>query len=273
MRSPSLLGVWRLESLTRRGRRTKSSHTHLVVHEQELWEICPRQVYYEDAPGPERAYVLTWEGDDGRLEITHLEKAAGRSILRLFGDELQLRHGPKPETFPKSFYDEKGTFAVYERENGAAAETLLSPRPRKSRPRLEHPALGTLLHDAKLEWWQSEVRFGDRDRVRFRVEGGLRISVEALDRAGELLETVRCEDLCAYAASRLLDLKNGSWLGDGEDVFDATAFAAKMSPASFGVRRDGSVSVFFDDGDLFSGHSIIVTLNAEREPIDAEIAG
>ena len=36
---PSILGVWRLRSITHRGRKVGTSQTHLVVQKDVLWEL------------------------------------------------------------------------------------------------------------------------------------------------------------------------------------------------------------------------------------------
>jgi hypothetical protein len=46
-----------------------------------------------------------------------------------------------------------------------------------------------------------------------------------------------------------------------------------MKLSSISVYPDGDFDLFFDDGDMFWGHSIIVTGNINGEFSSAEIAG
>lgn len=270
----SLLGVWRLVSLTSRAGRVHTGQTHLVVREGELWEIWPRSVHYDDRPSPVRAYTLAWQRDDGLLEIEHPGRPKECGIARLFGDELQVRWGDVAGEPPDRFEDDQGTLAVFEREREPATITkLLEPPVRVARLRRSHPVLGELSYDASLEWWESEVRFGGVDAVKLHVDGGSDAPNEVFDRAADLLARVDADRLRAYAASALYELYDTTWRSDeGPDV-DEVGFAALLSPESFGVRADGSVSVFFEDGDLFWGHVVIVSLDEQLVPIDAEMAG
>lgn len=82
----------------------------------------------------------------------------------------------------------------------------------------------------------------------------------------------------AFAAERLLSLKNEAWSeedDDGEELPPLThaQFVARLSPNSIGIDEGGSVSFWFDDGDLFFGHAIHVNGNVDGTLDDAGIAG
>ena len=38
-------------------------------------------------------------------------------------------------------------------------------------------------------------------------------------------------------------------------------------------RNDGSIEVYYDDDDIFWGHCIIAHIDADGNPVDADIAG
>lgn len=273
MKPPSILGVWRLESLTSGDRKVMTGETHLVVREDRLWEVWPRSRYYEGELGPEREYELSWEREDGRLEVRHPGRPSQCAIVRVFGDELQMRRSSMAGRFPESFYDRDGTFAVYARERGREEQRLLEPPARARRAAREHTVLGRLVYDDNVGWWKTKVRFGGAEGVELHVAGPPTMGDDVLDRAAEKLHATDAGALRAYAAEKLLELKNGSWLSDDEEPVDAETFASRLTPQSFGVDEEGGVSVFFDDGDLFWGHVVIVSLNERLEPTDAEIAG
>ncbi|NPC92952.1 DUF2262 domain-containing protein [Bacillus sp. WMMC1349] len=80
----------------------------------------------------------------------------------------------------------------------------------------------------------------------------------------------------AYAAEELVELAN-DWLQDNDEAeFDAITkelFIELMEFNSISVYSDGDFEVFFDDGDMFWGHSIIVSGHRNGIFESAEIAG
>src|SRR5262249_25964407 len=76
-----------------------------------------------------------------------------------------------------------------------------------------------------------------------------------------------------YAAQKLLPLKNDVWLDDEEDELTADQFQEKMTLKGITVYPDGAFEFWHDDGDLFWGHSILVSGNLTEGPTDANIPG
>lgn len=80
----------------------------------------------------------------------------------------------------------------------------------------------------------------------------------------------RMKDFCA---SKLLDLKNNSWLGEEERPLTKEAFMETIELKAITAFSDGSFELYFDDGDLFWGHTILVSVDKAYELMEAEIAG
>jgi hypothetical protein len=76
-----------------------------------------------------------------------------------------------------------------------------------------------------------------------------------------------------YATTKLLGLKNKTWLGEDETELSAEQFRSKMKLESISMEPNGDFEFWFDDGDLFWGHAIRVSGNLSDGPTDAEIAG
>jgi hypothetical protein len=76
-----------------------------------------------------------------------------------------------------------------------------------------------------------------------------------------------------FSASRLTDIKNTSWLEDGEEPISEQSFIQKIELEAINAYSDGSFDLFFLDNELFLGHSIIVNVNSDLTLEDAEIAG
>ena len=79
--------------------------------------------------------------------------------------------------------------------------------------------------------------------------------------------------LRAYAAGHMLDTAN-DWLdNDGEEPITADQFADRITLSELAFRNDGSIEAYYDDGDIFWGHCIIVRMDKNGNIEDAEIAG
>jgi hypothetical protein len=79
----------------------------------------------------------------------------------------------------------------------------------------------------------------------------------------------------AKMIQELLPLKNESWMDEEEDETELTAeqFLARVQLESINIDPEGEFSFFYDDGDLFYGHVIIVSGTLSDGPTDATIAG
>lgn len=80
---------------------------------------------------------------------------------------------------------------------------------------------------------------------------------------------IKCKE---YAADRLLELKNDCWLDDDEKLMTKDEFVRAISLETLEINEAGCYSFWFEDGDIFGGHVIIVT--GDKDGLnDAEIAG
>jgi hypothetical protein len=97
----------------------------------------------------------------------------------------------------------------------------------------------------------------------------------AIEKAVELLESQEKwqNQIDACAVSQLLELKNGGWRDEGEAEVSRSDFLKRMSLETISICHDGNFSFWFDDGDLFSGHAIVVAGNIETGVDRADIAG
>lgn len=79
--------------------------------------------------------------------------------------------------------------------------------------------------------------------------------------------------LRARAADRLLALYNETWLADEIGVLDRAAFMSRLSNPSIVLSEvPGSATIYFDDGDVFGGHYVVVTWE-HGGPSDVNLAG
>jgi hypothetical protein len=65
----------------------------------------------------------------------------------------------------------------------------------------------------------------------------------------------------SFASKELLGLKNESWLDIGEKKLTSSQFKDRLTVKSVLFYEEGSFEFFFDDGELFGGHSVQVSGN------------
>ena len=74
------------------------------------------------------------------------------------------------------------------------------------------------------------------------------------------------------AADELLDLYNDTWR-DSAPAIDRKAFMQRLSLDTLNIDEEGSWTVYLDDGGLFLGHAIQVSVEADGEVADVDLAG
>ncbi|MCJ8311738.1 MAG: DUF2262 domain-containing protein [Saccharospirillaceae bacterium] len=141
---------------------------------------------------------------------------------------------------------------------------------------INHPEFGTLVLDRSVDWFEGEVSW---------INKPIRISVsldEETDSPESGLATIESlykdasnwsKKITDYAVSQLLELKNENWLSEGEQKLDAAAFINSMKLESITVYPDGEFEFWHNDGDLFWGHSILISGTLTEGPNYAEIPG
>jgi hypothetical protein len=75
------------------------------------------------------------------------------------------------------------------------------------------------------------------------------------------------------ATKELLRLKNDTWLGEDEAEVSEGEFSSRLVLESISLNAEGSFEFWHDDGDLFWGHSIMVSGDLTEGPNAAEIPG
>jgi hypothetical protein len=86
-----------------------------------------------------------------------------------------------------------------------------------------------------------------------------------------LIEQV--ESLKGFAADKLLDLYNDTWVDEDIGEVDRAGFINRLTkPAVHLYDEIGAAVVYFEDGGLFAGHYIEISID-DGQPTDAHIAG
>jgi hypothetical protein len=139
----------------------------------------------------------------------------------------------------------------------------------------EDARFGVFTLDRRLDWFAAKTNWGT-------TAVNLALDVDDISAPEPALVHVRAlwgaqakwnSRIVGYAVGTLLGLKNESWLYDDEKPVSAGEFKRRMTLESITVRPDGSFDFWFDDGDLFLGHSILVRGNMTEGPTGSDIPG
>jgi hypothetical protein len=139
----------------------------------------------------------------------------------------------------------------------------------------EDPDLGPLTLDRRLARFSGTATWSGGDvEVSFDAESA--DELETLLTVGRQVWADQrdwAHRVADFAATALLGIKNGHWLGEEEEPLSAERFVSFLRLQSIAVHRDGRIEFWHDDGDLFWGHSVRVTCDLRRGPFEAEIEG
>ena len=140
---------------------------------------------------------------------------------------------------------------------------------------IDHPTLGRLEYDKKLDWYTAKVPVDGRVAELSIPCHGAKGEPPALRHAVRIAG--RLEKLCRAAKERavrdLLALKNERWRNEGEPEVDADEFRRRMTLEGIVVNGDGSAEFYHLDGDLFWGHCILIRMDKRGRLQKAAIAG
>lgn len=139
-----------------------------------------------------------------------------------------------------------------------------------------HPEFGTLVLNRTIDWFEGTINW---------IDDSIRISVSLNEESGSLESSIKTLEalysnasdwskrITNYAVSELLELKNDNWLMDGQEELTASSFIDAMKLESITVYPDGEFEFWHNDGNLFWGHSILISGSLSEGPNDADIPG
>ena len=132
---------------------------------------------------------------------------------------------------------------------------------------------GRLTWDAQLEWWEGSVEISPGQEVEVSIQDEEGEAEESIARARRAYESVRDsgEYICRCAARELLAICNEEW--NTGDAFSEDEFIAKMSVDNVTLYPDGAAEVYYDDGGMFRGHKILISVDPDLKARNADIVG
>lgn len=145
---------------------------------------------------------------------------------------------------------------------------------------LKDDVLGTFRYQRELNWFELK-----RDWEGFEVQVILNGEWKSPDEIGDDAETLalsarvfwdnQVDWLARFKSVIVRDLFElaKEWAADVDCTLTETQFLEAVEPQSIGVSHGGWFEVWFDDGDVFAGHGILVYGTIKEGPEGAEIHG
>jgi uncharacterized protein (TIGR03067 family) len=271
----AIVGLWRLVSHTSEGRPVFDCASHYLFEAGRVKEIVPSLVddgsvrsTYELGPtaSPKRITMTThWVGKKGKRAAPPYVQ---RGLYELKGETLRLCWGPGDKP-PAAFSKATTSIITFTREHGPPPKTK---QPAGKQP-VEVPGVGRLTWDDDIDWWQGEVKAATGEVAELHVEVTKETPARVAQAAQEFVGWLKAHEPAArtFAAEELLDLLNDVW-NNGRPI-TARQFVKRLSLESAGRAKDRSASLYYRDGGLFRGHSIVVQVDKAGRFKNATIAG
>ena len=223
----------------------------------------------------EKKCHLEWQMTDSEREKNNLFDIQGETIYR-----LRVRESlPFVEPFGTKEMEWGNSLWVIEvLEKGCSEKRLDNLLVKFQKPVVMKLESGEeLLLDKSIGMFSGEGRWnGEKCLIHLDVDEEGAMTVEdSLGTFHKLLENCKEWDDKArtYAAEELTDTAN-DWLEE-DDAEELTKedFTKRLSISEVCVSTDGNFDIFYNDGDMFGGHVVIVSGNIETGIEDADMAG
>lgn len=133
--------------------------------------------------------------------------------------------------------------------------------------------LGTLTWDEQYQWYEGHREIAPGHTIELRISAEKGVPDAWVARARQVYQSVQEHEVAfrEAAADALLSLHNNAW--NDETPIDRKTFAGRMSWQGLSIYTGGGVQLNYDDGDLFWGHTIAVTLGEDNTVQDVNIEG
>ena len=135
--------------------------------------------------------------------------------------------------------------------------------------------LGRLVLNKAVDWFEGELDWlGDRVRLAIALDED-RTLTDSLLTARTLVSQMEgwTKQVSKYAVAELLQVKNDSWLSEGERPISGPEFLRCMHLTSITAYANGEFEFWHDDCDLFWGHAIVVRGSLSDGIAGTDIAG
>lgn len=131
-----------------------------------------------------------------------------------------------------------------------------------------------LVYDKEIECFDGTLEFADNkyDITLSDFEAiEEKQALELANKIGGWLEQ-HLRQVKEYAASKLVPLKNESWLFEGEQPISGSQFLDTIELEGINAFPEGNFEIYFDDHELFGNNIIVVDVSSAFEIANAYVA-
>ncbi|HEX8876749.1 MAG TPA: DUF2262 domain-containing protein [Phycisphaerales bacterium] len=137
------------------------------------------------------------------------------------------------------------------------------------------PGIGRVTLDRRIDMWTGRAKWAG-GKVEVVLGGDPKAySTKTFELIQSVAATAATWDarLKRHAAKHLVKLKNEAWREDGVKPITSKLFAQRLKLQNWLTRADRSMEFSFDDGDLFFGHEIVVSVDPKGRLGEPELHG
>ncbi|MFN6460867.1 MAG: DUF2262 domain-containing protein [Nostoc sp. DedVER02] len=141
-------------------------------------------------------------------------------------------------------------------------------------PDIKDEILGYLRYNSELDWYESQLFFYETQlSISLSIDDNDNVE-SALNRASSVIPELKdyAKRAKEYAVEQLLNLKNETWLDEGE-ALTSEKFKSRMTLEALVFCPEGKVEFYYNDGNLFFGHYILIKMDKYNYFVDASIHG
>lgn len=134
---------------------------------------------------------------------------------------------------------------------------------------------GTLTFNRRLSWYSGKISWNKKSvdlNLPINEVEDIKLSLQVAKTLWENRK-IWSSRIREYAVKELLEFKNDSWLEEDEKEVTAKQFKTRMKLETITVYPDEEFEFWHHDGDLFWGHSILISGNLTDGPYYADIPG
>ena len=131
--------------------------------------------------------------------------------------------------------------------------------------------LGNLQYNRRFNSYEGKIQDNLDREIEFSIDADNNLE-ELIDYTRQLFKKYlnKDEELKIYAASQLLDIYNDVWNETDVEITERE-FASKMLLEGVTIYSDRITTFYYQDGDLFYGHSITIYLDESGNLESAQI--
>jgi len=186
-------------------------------------------------------------------------------VLRIGGARI---FGEQPERIDESYAPVK-TLSRFAGERPATKEA-------SGKGSRTNPVLGVLTWDDNFAQWNAAIDFAPEDTVSISITPNDAGDDAAIASGADFITWLRENEpnARAYAAGKMFELAE-DWHEEDEEpeAITAASFAGRITLSEITFDSSGEASLWYNDGDVFAGHVIVVSVDANQAFTDVQMMG